>query len=95
MKSHLKQIDYIEMHLDRLLEAVEILQSTNTKLKEENKSLKEVLSKVKNEMENQNSKNSISKNTERGEDLILIKKELNGYVKELEDCIEIIEKAKF
>jgi regulator of replication initiation timing len=84
------RMDVLELKIQKLLQKMNRLQGENQELVIENNKLKKELQEVNIKLSNNNSPETVG-NGKSDEELLRIKNELNQYIEEVEECINMLE----
>lgn len=85
------KIDGIEMKLRKLLRKAELLQKENKELLEDNIKLKKELQESRDNVKTETTLASKANNTASDQDINKLKEELDGYIDEVTNCINLLE----
>lgn len=83
-------MDVLEQKIQKLLQKMSRIQGENQELITENNKLKKELQEVNIKLSNNNSPEPVG-NGKSDEELLRIKNELNQYIEEVEECINMLE----
>lgn len=84
------RMDVLEQKIQKLLQKMSRIQGENQELITENNKLKKELQEVNIKLSNNNSPEPVG-NGKSDEELLRIKNELNQYIEEVEECINMLE----